>query len=101
MKVTGQQPHKTSELASGTPRENEQREQAQGKSQAGKTTPAGSKTSLTLTKLKEAIRNTSDIRSDRVEAVQKKIKSGTYQVDAEKLAANLITESLREDIEKT
>lgn len=101
MKVTGQQPHKPSDLTSGKTRGTDPRGQAQEKAAAGETTPAGSKTSLTLSKLKEAIRNSSDIRSDRVEAAQNKIRSGTYKVDAERLAANLITESLQEDIEQT
>ena len=100
MKVTGQQPPRTPELTSGKAREAEAKlKRAEQAAQEG---PAaeGNRTSLTMSRIREAIRNTPDVRSDRVEAVRQKLRSGNYQVDAEKLAEKVLTESLREDLEK-
>ncbi|HKI98705.1 MAG TPA: flagellar biosynthesis anti-sigma factor FlgM [bacterium] len=100
MKVTGQQPPRTSELTTGKARE------AEGKAERMRTAakegaaPASNRMSLTLSRIREAIRNTPDVRADRVESVRERIRSGEYKVDAERLAQNIMTESLHEDLEK-
>ena len=100
MKVTGQQPPRTPELTSGKAREAEAKlKRAEQAAQEGPAA-AGNRASLTMSRIREAIRNTPDVRSDRVEAVRQKLRSGDYQVDAEKLAEKVLTESLREDLEK-
>ncbi len=100
MKVTTQKPLDSQEIGSGKSRQADQRAKHGGDAAAKETSPLGSRTSLTANRVKEAIRNTPDIRADRVEAVKNKIQSGAYRVDAERLASNLIAESLREDIER-
>lgn len=100
MKITGQKPLDPKEIGSGKPREIEQRAKHQGKASAEQKLPPDSRTSLTSSRVKEAIRNTPDIRTDRVEAVKSKIQSGAYKVNVERLASNMLTESLRDDIDK-
>ena len=101
MKVTGQQPPRTPELSSGKAREAEAKQQQRAEQAAKEgTAAAGNRTSLTLSRIREAIRNTPDVRNDRVEAVRNKLRSGEYKVDAEKLAEKVLTESLREDVDK-
>lgn len=100
MKVTTQKPLDTQEIGSGKSRQASQRARHGGEPPAKETSPLGSRTSLTASRVKEAIRNTPDVRADRVEAVKNKIQSGAYRVDADRLATNLIAESLREDIER-
>jgi flagellar biosynthesis anti-sigma factor FlgM len=100
MKVTGQQPPRASELTSGKAREAEQKAERtrQGKEEAP--APVQNRTSLTMNKIKDAIRHTPDVRADRVAEVKERIERGTHRVDAERLAENLLRESLREDVEK-
>lgn len=43
---------------------------------------------------KDIVHQTPDVRSDRVEALKQKIRSGTYQVDAGAVAEKLLTEHL-------
>lgn len=100
MKITGQQPPRLNDLSAGKAREAE----AQPKNRraaAKRTTPAeGGRPSLTMSRIREAIRSTPDIRTDRVEAARARIERGEYKVDAERLAQKLLSESVRDDIEK-
>jgi negative regulator of flagellin synthesis FlgM len=100
MKVTGQQPPRTTELTTGKSREAEPKPDRAEKAGKETGTPASSTASLTLNRIREVIRNTPDIRADRVDAVREKVRSGDYKVDAERLARNLLNESLRDDVEK-
>lgn len=100
MKVTGQQPPRLNDLSSGKARETDTQPK-KGRDAATQANPAeGGRPSLTMTRIREAIRNTPDVRMDRVEAARERIRSGEYKVDAERLAEKLLTESLRDDIEK-
>lgn len=100
MKVTGQQPHKASELTGG-----------KVKGKADHTAPprpqpnpepegAGNRATQTLNRIKEAIRNEPDVRAERVAEIQAKVKQGTYKVDADKVAEKMINTSLKEDLER-
>ncbi len=104
MKVTGEQPPRTRELATGKSRQPEPKGVHAGeRSRTGAEESAAvgrNRTSLTLNRIKEAIRNTPDVRADRVAEVREQIVSGKFKVDAERLATNMLTESLREDVEK-
>ena len=51
-----------------------------------------------LHKLKDTISATPDINLDRVNALKEKIQKGEYQVDTNKLAKNLIKNSIIEDV---
>ena len=53
---------------------------------------------FTMTKMQEKIKAQPDIDMDKVNAIKAKLKSGEYKVDTEKLATNLIKNSLIEDI---
>lgn len=100
MKVTGQQPPRTTELNSGKAREAEARPERTRPDAKDGATPAGNRTSLTMSRIRDVIRTTPDVRAERVEAVRERIRSGEYKVDAERLATRLLTDSLREDVEK-
>lgn len=100
MKVTNQKPLDASEIGSGKSREADRKAKHRGNASASENSPLDSRTSLTANRVKDAIRATPDVRADRVDAVKQKIQSGAYRVDADRLASNLIAESLREDIER-
>lgn len=100
MKVTGQQPPRTPELSTGKNREADARPERTRDGAKDGATPVGNRTSLTMQRIREVIHNTPDLRADRVEAVRERIRSGEYKVDAERLAQNLLSESLRDDVEK-
>ena len=99
MKITGQYPNKAAELNSGKTRETEK--------QAGK--PRGAVTSevrgpvrtegaMITHRLREAVEAAPDIRMDRVAELHAKLAKGEFKVDAERLADNLLRDSLREDV---
>ncbi len=100
MKITGQNPPRTGELANTKTRETD------GKTGLAKNrkadVPAGGQTraSLTMTKVKDAIRNEPDVRADKVAQVRERIRQGDYKVDTDELAANMINSSLHEDLER-
>lgn len=101
MKVTGQQPPKTPDLKSGQTREAEQRTQQRTQRQSAEApAPVGNRTSLITSKVREAIRNTPDVRADRVAEVRTRIARGQYQVDPERVAEQMLNEALRDDIDK-
>jgi len=100
MKVTGQQPPRTTELTTGKSREAERKPDRVRDAAKEGATPAGNRTSLTMNRIREVIRNTPDVRADKVEAAREKLRSGDYKVDAERLAQSLLNESLRDDVEK-
>lgn len=59
----------------------------------------GIKTSEFMTKkILDRVEAEPEVRTDKVAQLKAKIKSGEYQVDAQKLAANMLIESAREDL---
>ncbi|MBI4082014.1 MAG: flagellar biosynthesis anti-sigma factor FlgM [Candidatus Lambdaproteobacteria bacterium] len=100
MKVTGQQPPKTAELTAGKVREQEAKQPAAQPQTVREQDSAANRTSLTTTRLREAIRTAPDVREERVAELRERIRAGKYETDAERLAKNLINASLREDIER-
>ena len=102
MKITGQKPPNLAELSAGKTQEKGVRTHVERLARESRETAGVSKDiSLAATKIKETLRAEPDIRPDRVEEVKEKIRSGKYQVDPERLAENLLTASLREDLEKS
>jgi flagellar biosynthesis anti-sigma factor FlgM len=100
MKVTGQQPPRTTELATGKSREAEQRAERKRVIAKDSTAPAAKAADLTLSRIRDAIRSTPEVRAERVQAVQEKLRKGEYKVDADRLAHKMINESLRDDVEE-
>lgn len=107
MKVTGPQHPRTSDISAGKTREQESKQgkiekgvALRGKETAKSERPAGNHTSLTMNRIREVIKSTPDVRSERVEALREQIRSGSYKVNADRLAERMLTESLREDLEK-
>ncbi len=47
----------------------------------------------------EAIKQMGDVDEEKVARIKARIKAGTYRVDAEKAAGNMLTESLLKDTE--
>lgn len=53
-----------------------------------------SKEAREVTAITQKLEETPDVREDKVAEIQEKIKAGTYNVDGQAAAANLIKESL-------
>jgi len=100
MKVTGQQPPKAPEITTGKAREKEPQAPARREPAAREPEAAANRTSLTLNKVRDAIRSEPDVRGERVEALKERIREGRYEIDPERLSKNLLRHSLREDLEK-
>ncbi len=103
MKVTGQDPAKTAELTLGKAKGKEGKDARPAPAAGGearKPAQLPTNASLTTTRVKEAIRNEPDVRADRVAELRERLKSGSYQVDADKLAGKMLDESIRDDLEK-
>lgn len=100
MKVTGQNPTRPGEISQGKAREAEGRKgQVAGRSTENPVR-VPDRPALTTMKVRDAIRNEPDVRADRIADVKRRIQDGSYQVDAQRLAKNMINTSLREDLEK-
>lgn len=101
MKITGQDPAKTAELTLGKAKGKEAPPApASRKREAQRPAQLPATSSLTTTRAREAIRNEPDVRAEKVAEVKERLRNGKYQVDADRLAGNMINQSLREDIEK-
>jgi len=101
MKITGQDPAKTAELTLGKTKGKETPPAPAGaKREPERPAQLPATSSLTTTRAREAIRKEPDVRAEKVAEVKARIRNGKYQVDADKLAGNMINQSLREDIEK-
>ncbi len=100
MHVTGPPPPRTSDLTAGKAREAEKQPDRKAKAELRPQAPARNRTSLTMRRIRDVIENTPDVRAERVAAIKERVKNGTYEVDAERLADAILTESVREDLEK-
>lgn len=99
MKILGQQPPGAKELTTGQTKSNEPAKDTNKDSvgtlrgnESVKTTP------FILNKIRNKISAEPEVRADRVAELKTQIKSGKYQVDAQKIAGKMITDSLREDV---
>ena len=101
MKITGQHPQKPSELSNGKAREAENNQPRKGGHVEENAAQVRHQTTLVTHKLREAVRSEPEVRADRVAEVKAKLASGDFKVDAEKLAGNILIESLREDLDKS
>jgi len=100
MKVTGQNPPRAGELTQGKTREADGRRSSVTGRSTQNPVHVPDRPSLTTNKVKDAIRNEPDVRPEKVADVKRRIQEGSYTVDAERLAKNMINTSLREDLEK-
>jgi flagellar biosynthesis anti-sigma factor FlgM len=101
MKITGQQPHGISELNVGKGKDAGNKISRAQPRQAQEAANATNRTSLsTMDKIRETIRKEPDVRAERVAELKAKISSGKFKVDSDKLAANMLTAALEEDLER-
>lgn len=100
MKVTGHNTPRTGELTQGKTREADGRRSSVTGRSTQNPVRVPDHPSLTTNKVKDAIRNEPDVRAEKVASVKRRIQEGSYAVDAERLAKNMINTSLREDLEK-
>lgn len=100
MKVTGSQNPTIQETTTGKTREKGQKPVQTERRESPATDGVANRTSLTMTRIKEAIRNEPEVRSERVAELKAKVAGGKYKVDPDSVAKNLLTESLRDDLEK-
>ncbi|MDH4225003.1 MAG: flagellar biosynthesis anti-sigma factor FlgM [Deltaproteobacteria bacterium] len=100
MKITGNdQPQKVQDLSAGQTRAKEKT----GEARTGQTKEPDAllnRESLTVNRVKDAIRAEPEVRAEKVAELKAKIKNGDHKVDSHKLAENMLTSALREDIEK-
>ncbi|MDH4247519.1 MAG: flagellar biosynthesis anti-sigma factor FlgM, partial [Deltaproteobacteria bacterium] len=61
--------------------------------------PVRTEGALITRRLREAVETTPDVRENLVNNLRDKLAKGEYRVDANRLADNLLRESLREDVE--
>ncbi|MBN1380248.1 MAG: flagellar biosynthesis anti-sigma factor FlgM [Deltaproteobacteria bacterium] len=47
-----------------------------------------------IQQIKQVIDQTPDVRADKVRELKQKVENGSYQVDSEKIAEKIVTESL-------
>lgn len=98
MKISGQQPSAAKELTTG---QTKSKDDTQGsKSTHVSSTASGSvKTSeFAMDKIKNKVSAEPEVRADRVAEMKAKIAKGEYQIDFQKLAGKMLTDSLREDV---
>lgn len=100
MKVTGQQPPRPSDVNGGKAREAEQRAARQRPAEENSPTRLQHQARLTTHKLREAVRTAGDVRANRVAELKERLEAGKYEIDPDRLAANLLNESIREDVDK-
>ncbi|MCH8843681.1 MAG: flagellar biosynthesis anti-sigma factor FlgM [SAR324 cluster bacterium] len=100
MKVTGQDPAKIADLTLAKSKGKQSAQPTSKERASSESAPARTRASLTMDRVKQAIRLEPDVRSERVAQLRAKIKSGEYQVDSGKLAEKILVDSLREDLEK-
>jgi len=101
MKITGQQPPHLNEVGTGKTQGKEQRAKIERAGHESATTRGiTNHASQTAHRIKETLQAEPDVRPDRVEEVKEKIRSGKYQVEPERLAENMLTAALNEDLEK-
>lgn len=100
MKVTGQQTHGISDLTAQKAKGKGNRV-AQAETQPNREAGSVSNDATqTLNRIKETIRAEPDIRAERVAEIKAKVRDGTLKVDSEKLAENMLTAALKEDLER-
>ncbi len=92
MKVSGHQPPKTNELSTGKTQPAVPRSPQVRKPETGDAEHVAGRTSLTMNRIRDVVRETADIRADRVAELRARIRSGDYQVDADRLAAKMLQE---------
>ncbi len=100
MKITGQNPPRTGELTNTKPRETDGQTGSVAGHKAQAPAAGPTRASLTVTKVKDAIRNEPDVRADKVAQLREQLRKGDYTVNSDELAANMINSSLREDLER-
>jgi len=100
MKVTGKNTQILSELASGQGKEKSDRIDPSRTRRMQEYETATTRQTRTTDRVKAVLRNSADVRMDRVEEVRQRLHEGRLQVDPDRLAENLLMASLKEDLEK-
>jgi len=99
MKINGQYPKPTASERTVQGPGKKGDAQAAKQAQGAQVTAKKSVTSeLAMTKIRNAVDATPDMDMDKVKALKERIKNGSYQVDANKLAGNLLKDSAIEDV---
>ncbi|MGB5421272.1 MAG: flagellar biosynthesis anti-sigma factor FlgM [Desulfobacterales bacterium] len=69
-----------------------------GRANVGEDNVELSQNARDLQKAQKTLQDLPDIREDKVAALKQQIENGTYDIRADKIAANMLKESLRNDI---
>jgi negative regulator of flagellin synthesis FlgM len=69
-----------------------------GRAHVGEDSVELSQNARELQKARQALQDVPDIRQDKVAALKLQIESGAYELRADKIAANMIKESLKNDL---
>jgi negative regulator of flagellin synthesis FlgM len=69
-----------------------------GRAKVGEDNVELSQSARDLQRAQKALQDLPDIREDKVAALKQQIQNGTYDIRADKIAANMLKESLSNDI---
>lgn len=69
-----------------------------GRANVGEDSVELSQSARDLQKAQKTLQDLPDIREDKVAALKQQIENGTYDIRADKIAANMLKESLSNDI---
>lgn len=72
-------------------------EAEKGRANAGEDNVELSQNARDLQRAQKALQDLPDIREDKVAALKQQIENGTYDIRVDKIAANMLKESLRND----
>ncbi|MGW8187017.1 MAG: flagellar biosynthesis anti-sigma factor FlgM [Desulfobacterales bacterium] len=73
-------------------------EDEKGRANVGEDNVKLSQSARDLQRAQRALQDMPDIREDKVAALKQQIENGTYDIRADKIAANMLKESLSNDI---
>ena len=73
-------------------------EDEKGRANVGEDSVELSQSARDLQKAQKSLQDLPDIREDKVAALKQQIENGTYDIRADKIAANMLKESLSNDI---
>ncbi len=97
MKITGQQPPEFHGVKGGSGKDNQKAADRSG-ILTGSGEPHVKTSTFVMNKIKSRINAEPEVRTDRVDELKAKIKSGEYKVDSESLAKRMLEDAFQEDL---
>lgn len=101
MEVTGKNPIQMTPYVSQVQQNAQaaETEEEKGRANVGEDNVELSPSARDLQRAQKALQDLADIREDKVTALKQQIEDGTYDIRADKIAANMLKESLFNDMD--